>query len=107
MKITNETKRQFAKSITSAIEFLNDDDTEMFNPCIYAETGGETRKEMGFHFGPEEHMQDGDILAMKIEPDSFGEYDRNADPEDEADLIASALWDDVIGEVVELMEEED
>jgi hypothetical protein len=101
MKFTNKTAREFAKSITTAIEFLNDEESEMSNPCIYAETGGVGRRDIGFCFGAKEHMQEGDILWINVEPDSFGEYDASADLEDEADAIAANLWEDAVIEISE------
>ena len=99
MKFTNETRRQFSKAIADAIVFLNDDESEMSDLCIYAETGGTNRREIGFHFGAEMHMQEGDILWMMIEPDSFGDYDLTADPEDEADGISDNLWVDAVQDI--------
>ena len=103
MKITNETQRQFAKSITEAIEFLNDEDSEMSDPCIYAETGGANRRDMGFHFGSKIHMQEGDVLWMMVEPDSFGDFDPSADPEDEASGIVDNMWVDAVRDISDNM----
>ena len=104
MKFTNETQRQFAKSITEAIEFLNDEDSEMSDPCIYAETGGTNRREIGFHFGAKSHMRDGDVLWMMVEPDSFaGDFDPTADPEEEAHWIVDSIWVDAMQDISENM----
>tara|TARA_B110001469_G_scaffold63141_1_gene60537 strand:- start:289 stop:600 length:312 start_codon:yes stop_codon:yes gene_type:complete len=99
MKFTNETQRQFAKAITEAIEFLNDDESEIRSPCIYAETGGVGRREIGFCFGAKDHMQDGDVLWIIVEADSFGEYDASADPEDEAAGIVDNMWVDAVNDI--------
>jgi hypothetical protein len=99
MKFTNESQRQFAKAIAEAIMFLNDEESDMSNPCIYAETGGVGRREITFCFGPKEHMQEGDVLWIMVEPDSFGEYDVSADPEDEADAITDNMWVDAVNDI--------
>ena len=99
MKFTNETQRQFSKAIAGAIAFLNDDESEMSDPCIYAETGGINRREIGFHLGAEMHMQEGDVLWMMIEPDSFGDYDLTADPEEEAIGIVDDMWVDAVQDI--------
>ena len=100
MKFTNETQRQFSKAIADAIVFLNDDESEMSDPCMYAETGGTNRREIGFHFGAKSHMRDGDVFWIMIEPDSFaGDFDPTADPEDEATGIVDSIWVDAVQDI--------
>ena len=99
MKFTPNTQRQFCRAIEDALEFLIDDENEMLNPCIYAETGGVDRREIGFCFGAKEHMQPGDILWKMVEPHSFGDYDPTADLEDEANGICDKAWVDVVNDI--------
>ena len=100
MKFTNETRRQFSKAIADAIVFLNDDESEMSDLCIYAETGGTNRREIGFHFGAKSHMRDGDVLWMMVEPVSFaGDFDPDADPEDAAIGIVDSMWVDAVQDI--------
>ena len=95
MKITNKTHRQFIAAIGEAITDLNNDEIPS-NPVIYAVTSGE---DLGIQYGSKEHLQEGDVIWLHVEPDSFGDYDSSADPEDEAAAIYNNIGADAINDI--------
>lgn len=95
MKITNKTHRQFVSAIAEAIKDLNSGESPQ-NPVIYAVT---SKEGLGIQYGSKAHLQEGDVIWLHVEPDSFGDYNSSADPEDEAAAIYNNMGADAINDI--------